>query len=115
MASRRVALYYSKHLLGESLEHLLSKLDDVEVLGPWLIEEGELAHIEECDPDIVMVIDERPNNEAASVLTTKILERFSGLPVIQVMLETNLVHVFNSHTFPASSQDLIEAIRNPKG
>ena len=65
MASRRVALYYSRHLLGESLEHLLSKLDDVEVLGPWLIEDGELTQLLDYDPDIVMVIDERPDDEGA--------------------------------------------------
>lgn len=115
MASRRVALYYSKNLLGESLELLLSRLDDVEVLGPWLIEGGVMSQLADCAPDIVMVIDEQPNDESAVVLTTQILESFSNLPVIQVMLDTNLVRVFNSHTFPASSKDLIEAIRNPRG
>lgn len=115
MARRRVALFYSKNLLGESLEFLLSKLDDVEVLGPWLIEQDALSHLADDAPDIAMVIDERPNDEGATALTTKILEEFSGVQVIHVMLDTNVVRVFNSHTFPASFKDLIEAIRNYQG
>jgi hypothetical protein len=115
MASRRVALFYSRDLFGESLEMLLSKLEDVEVLGPWLIEKGASAHLEGCALDIAMVVDERPNDEGATALTTEILDQYSGLPVIHVMLEANVVRVINSHTFPASSKDLIEAIRNPQG
>lgn len=115
MDTRRVALYYSRHLLGESLELLLNKFEDVELLGPWLIEQGAIDHLAAQKPDLVMVIDEQPENESASELIARLLENYAGLPVIQVTLEPNLVRVYNSHTLPASSEDLIGAIRNPQG
>lgn len=116
MRKQQVALFCPKTLLGESLEHLLSKLTDVEVLGPWVIDESSVGHLDLEVPDIVVITGERISDDisadqSAALLTGKILEKFDGLPVVQVLLEYNQVRIYNSQAIPASGSHLIEAIR----
>jgi len=117
MRKHHVALFYSQSLLGESLQNLLSKLLDVNILGPWIIDELALQQLSTQLPDIVVIADESigendPQSHGAARLTAQILENYVGLPVVQVLLELNQVRIYNSQTIPARGADLIEAIRN---
>ena len=117
MKKHHVALFCSERLLGESLERLLSSLAEVDILGPWVIDESAIHHLEASLPQVVVIADENIGaqnlySHQVSLLTTQILEKYAGLPVLQVFLEHNQVRIFNSHTVPARSEDLIKAIRN---
>lgn len=117
MKKYHVALFYSQNLLGEGLQHLLCKFMDMNILGPWLINESALQHLESQLPDIVVIADEgigdhSLQSQSVAQLTTLILAQHVGLPIVQVLLEQNLVRIYNSHTVPARGADLIEAIRS---
>lgn len=117
MKKHHVALFFAQSLLGEGLQHLLGKLVDVNILGPWVIDDEAIHHLNLHQPDIVVIAidsitDNDPCSRSAALLTTQILEKHTGLPVIQVFLAHNHVHIYNSHIIPARGTDLIEAIRN---
>lgn len=119
MKKQRIGLFCSEDLLGEGLEHLLSKLVDVEILGPWSMDEAAIDHLQTHLPDVVVIAGDRPGDDPAgsqraALLTAQILEVHVGLPVVQVMLEENQVRVYNSHIVPARSADLIDIIRRPR-
>ncbi len=119
MKKRRVALFYSQSLLGEGLEGLLRRLADVDILGPWLLQDNALDHLDDPLPDVVVIADEGisshdPRTQSVARLTSHILEKYIGLPVVQVILDQDQVRIYNSHAVPASSADLIEAIRRPR-
>lgn len=120
MKRQRIALFCSEDLLGEGLEHLLSQLVDVEILGPWSLDKAAITHLQVEHPDLVVIAggglgDDPTSSQSAAMLTAQILETYTGMPVVQVMLEDNQVRVYNSHTIPARSADLIEIIRRPQG
>lgn len=116
MKKQQVALFCLEDLLGEGLENLLGRLADVEILGPWLVDDNALGRLQLRHPDIVIIAGNSQEDEPGCVrpvalLTAQILESYVGLPVVQVLLEKNYVCVYNSHTIPARSTDLIDAIR----
>jgi hypothetical protein len=112
MTKRRVALLCAQQLLGESLERVLVQFEDVQLLGPWIINDKTFHQITADRPDIVVIAEEVGCHDQVSVLTSHILEAIPDLPVIRCTLEENLVRVFSAQWMPASSADLIEAIRN---
>ncbi len=117
MKQHRVALFYSQSLLGEGLQNLLGKFLDMNILGPWAIDEVAMQHLTTQSPDIVVIADESIGENglqphSAALLTAQILEKYAGLPVVQVFLEPNQMRIYNSQTVPARGADLIEAIRN---
>ncbi|MBK7199548.1 MAG: hypothetical protein WAW03_06110 [Anaerolineae bacterium] len=110
---RRVLLICSHHLFGESLETILRRVDDMELLGPMeLSQENIHARLFELRPDAVIVVDEGENRMNVSSLTSAILQQFPSLPVISAGLEQNIFRVFSAHTLPARSSDFVEAILN---
>lgn len=120
MKKQLIALFCSEDLLGEGLEHLLSQLVDVEILGPWSLDKGAITHLQAEHPDMVVIAGDSPGDDptsspSAAMLTAQLLEIYTGMPVVQVMLEENQVRVYNSQTIPARSADLIDIIRRPQG
>ena len=110
---RRVLLICSQHLFGESLETILRRVEDMELLGPVeLSQENINARLLELRPDAVVIVDEGENKMSVSYLTAAILQQFPSLPVISAGLEQNIFRVFSTHTLPARSSDLVEAILN---
>lgn len=113
MDKRRVLLLCSQSLLGEGLERILGGLEDVELIGPWVLESQVLSRLFEAVPDIVVVAEgEREDAGSVTSLTAQILESYPDLPVVRIGLEQNAVRVYTSRTLPARSVDLIAAIRN---
>lgn len=113
MPKHRVLLICSQHLFGESLEAILRRVEDMELLGPMeLSQENINTRLRELRPDAVIVVDEGETKMSASYLTASILQQFPNLPVIRAGLEQNIFRVFSAHTLPARSSDLVEAILN---
>lgn len=112
MEKRRVLLLCVQPLLGEGLEHILSRLEDVELIGPWVLDSRVLSRLSDEAPDIVLIAEQEGKREGVASLTAQILERYPDLPVVRIGLEQNTVRVYTSHTLPARSADLIEAIRS---
>lgn len=111
MKKRRVLLLCAEHLLGEGLENLLNTLEDVTLIGPWVLDAEVLSRIATNKPDVVLIAEEKDQSEKISALTAQILENYPYLPVIQSKLTRNVVRVYTSLELPARSADLIEAIR----
>jgi len=111
MDVRQVALFCSEELLGESLAHLLGHMDDINLIGPWLIDEHALENLTRQLPDIVLIADSEPPIERAAVLATQILDAYADLSVIRVTLAQNVAHIYSSRALPARSADLVAAIR----
>jgi chemotaxis response regulator CheB len=98
-------------LLGEALENVLSKVEDVELVGTWALDDQALARLAQGLPDILLIAEEEAGEQATS-LTAQVLERYPDLPVVRVGLLQNVVRLYTSRTLPARSADLIEAIRS---
>ncbi len=113
LEKRRVLLICPQHLFGESLETILRRVEDMELLGPMeLSQENINERLFELRPDAVVIVDEGENKMSVSYLTAAILQQFPSLPVISAGLEQNIFRVFSAHTLPARSSDLVEAILN---
>ena len=63
MDVRHVALFCSEHLLGESLALLLKRMGEIELIGPWLIDEHALGNLAKQFPDIVLIADGEQQSE----------------------------------------------------
>ena len=109
---RRVLLLCTRHLLGESLENLLRNLDDVTLIGPWVIDARVVARISTDKPDIIVIVEEADQLEKVSALTAKILESCPDISILHSSLNRNVVRIYTSRELPARSADLIEAIRS---
>jgi DNA-binding NarL/FixJ family response regulator len=112
MRKWRVVLLYDQRLLGESLEHLLNALADVEVVAAWEVNATNLPRIQSGQGDVLLMAEEEPSGEKSRLLTAQILDTFPNLPLIRLKLEQGVFQIYTSQTFPASSADLIEAIRS---
>lgn len=110
---RRVLLICSQRLFGESLETILRRDDNLELIGPIEASEENInSRLLELRPDAVIVVDEGETKMSASYLTASILQQFPSLPVIRAGLEQNVFRIFSAHTLPARSSDLVEALLN---
>jgi chemotaxis response regulator CheB len=112
MEKRRVLLICSQNLFGESLEAVLRAADDVELLGPWDMQECICERIAQSHPHVVIIADENTQSIASIHLTTAILEQFPHLSVMCAGLSENVVRVFLTHLLPARGADLLGAIRS---
>lgn len=101
----------SKYLLGEGLQSLLQKENDLQLIGPWELKDNFLHLVPQYELDVVLVADEDPNSEGVVSLTNKIMQRYPDLPVIRVGLTQNIFYIVETHAFPARGTDLIETIR----
>ena len=111
MEKRRVLLICSQHLFGESLERVLRAAEDVELIGPWSMQEAACDRIAEIHPHVVIVADENPLSDAVTHLTTAIIEEYPELSVVRAGLTENVFRIFSTHLLPARGIDLLETIR----
>jgi hypothetical protein len=111
MDVRHVALFCSEHLLGESLAHLLNRISEIELIGPWLIDEHAMENLASQVPDIVLIAEGEHQSKQAAILATQILDTYSEMSVIRIALTQTVAHIYSSRAMPARSADLVEAIR----
>jgi len=112
MAKRRVLLLCAQPLLGEGLETILSRLEDMELSGPWAPDAQVMDRLLKDVPDIVLVVEKEKEDQSITSLMTGILERYPDLPVVRIGLVQNVIRLYTSRTLPARSADLIETIRS---
>ncbi len=105
-------LVCSRHLFGESIENLLRGADEVELIGPWDLNEDVCARIGEFRPNVIVIADKDTRGEESARLITAIVEQYPELPVIRANLDENVVRVFSTRLLPARGADLLETIRN---
>ncbi len=94
------------------METILRAEADVELVGPWGLEEGICSRITEAIPDVVLIVDNDSQSEAGGNLTSAIMEAHPNLPIIRARLTENVVRVYWTHILPARGADLVELIRN---
>lgn len=112
MKKRRVLLFSAQKLLGESLEKTLSQVEDLEIVGHWLMDEHVLERLA-CDKiDLIIFTDEGSSRDQLSHLTAHILDEHPDLPVFWVTLERNQMQMFSSRIVPARSENLIDLIQH---
>jgi len=111
MPKRRVLLVCSQHLFGESLESLLLKAGDLDLIGPWNLIEDICDRMTGLKLNVVVIADEDPNSEEVVKLTHTVMQRYPDLPVIRTGLTHNMFYVVETHALPARGSDLIETIR----
>jgi len=112
MKTRHVLLLGEKHLLGESLENLLRGFSDIQLSGPESLSSDYCARITDIKPDAVLIAEMGNQNEKVATIAAKILDLYPNIPVIHSTLSRNIVRVYSSHELPASTADLIDAIRS---
>jgi hypothetical protein len=111
MEKQRMTILYDQHLPGESLAHILEKELELVVRLYAVTDPEVIPRIESDQPDLLMIVEEEDPCHQAVLLTAQILEINPSLPVIRVKLSQHILHLYSTHTFPARSPDLIDAIR----
>lgn len=108
---RRVLLLCDQALLADGLRVILGRLKDVELAGPVIPDAQGLNGMPEDPPDVVLVSEEGDELLGIGSLTARVLERYPDVPVIRMGLRRDSLRLYTSRTLPASSAELIEAIR----
>lgn len=111
MHRRRILVLSRQTLLGESLERILGEMEDVEVVGSWLLDDSALPALPSPSPDLLLIADDEVDAGGMTGLALHLMELHPNLPVIRVELDRNILQVFTSQTLPARVADLIDAIR----
>lgn len=113
MSKPRILLISSQHLFGESLEMILRGQQDIELVGPWNLNDQEICRrLNDAQPAVVVIADETLQGESAIELTRSILEQYPELSVIRAGLSENVFRIFSTYTLPARGADLLETIRS---
>jgi hypothetical protein len=113
MKTYRVLLLSAHPLLSEGLANLLSRIEDLLLIGPRAVSDFAVSDLNECRPDVVLLAGQEMEDASVNTLLLQILQHVPDLPVIQIDLSgKNIVRVYTSHTRPARSADLIDTIRS---
>lgn len=113
MTKSRILLISFQHLFGESMETILRAEKDVEVIGPWKLDDPDIyKRLDEVQPAVVVVADENLQNETAAELTKSIIEKHPEISVIRTALNENVFRIVSTHILPARGADLLETIHS---
>jgi hypothetical protein len=111
MEKRQVILIQMQPLLGEGLQRIFQKLDDVDLVCLSCTEFSEIgACLDDTHPDMVLLAGEKEDDQATHLIST-LLKRYENIPIVWVELETTQLRLFTSHSLTANSTELINAIR----
>jgi DNA-binding NarL/FixJ family response regulator len=113
MSNPRILLISSQHLFGESMEMILRAAEDMELIGPWNLNDQDICRrLPEVRPSMVVIADESLQGKVATELTQSIIEQYPEVSVIRAGLSENVFRIFSTHTLPAQGAKLIETIRS---
>ena len=113
MSKPRILLISSQHLFGESMEMILRAAKDMELIGPWDLNDRDICRrLPEVRPSMVVIADESLQGKVATELTQSIIEQYPEVSVIRAGLSENVFRIFSTHTLPAQGAKLIETIRS---
>jgi hypothetical protein len=111
MEKWRMAIMYDQRLPGESLAHILEKELLLDISLVPMSEPDIIAKLGSSSPNLLMIVEEDDPIEQTVLLTARILEDFPSLPLIRIKLSQHILHIYTTHTLPARSPDLLEAIQ----
>lgn len=111
MEKWRMTILYDQRLAGESLVHILEKELCLEVCLFSLEDPDIFVKLETSKPDLLMIVEEEAPCAQVVLLTAQILEAYPSLPLVRIKLSQHILHLYTTHTIPARSPDLIEAIQ----
>lgn len=110
METRQVLLICLQPLLGEGLQHIFQKMEDVELVT---LNSAELPVIAAClsdlHPDMVLLAGEK-EDDAATHLISYMLKQYEDIPIVWAELETSVLRLYTAHVLTASSASLLRAI-----
>lgn len=112
MITRRVLLFSTQRLFGESVEQTLSQVEGLEICGHWPLDDLVMERLTAGLPDCVIFIDDSSVEDLLFNLTAQILDHYPDLPVFRVTLERSHMQIFNSQLVPARSAELIDLIQH---
>ena len=111
MSKSRILLISSQQLFGESMEVILRADSDIELIGPWNLNEKDICNrLLEERPTVVVIADENLQSETAAELTKSIIEKYPEISVIRTALNDNTFRIVSTHTLPARGDHLLETI-----
>ena len=85
--------------------------EEVELIGPWNLGDQDIVErLVEARPSVVVIADERLQNEKAAELTTTIIEKHPEISMIRTALSENVIRIVSTHTLPARGDNLLETI-----
>jgi len=106
-----VVLIQMQPLLGEGLQRIFQKLDDVNLLTLTNTEISEIESVlGDIQPDMVLVAGEKENDHVMHLISS-LLKRYENIPIAWVELETTRLRLFTSHSLTAGSAELLNIIR----
>lgn len=112
MDKRRILLLSDQPLLGEALENLIGRLEDIEVVATWTLDEDAVSRIAEVSPDALLIAGSERDAGNTACLMTAILDRYPNLPIFRVNLEDQVIRTYTSQTLSAPHASLMDAIRS---
>ncbi|MBK9007059.1 MAG: hypothetical protein CNIPEHKO_03497 [Anaerolineales bacterium] len=109
----RVLLLCSQYLFGESMEAILRAEAEVELIGPWTLDDQNIfERLVEARPSVVVIADERLQNEKAAELMATIIEKHPKISMIRAALSENVFRIVSTNTLPARGDNLLETIHS---
>lgn len=112
MLKPRVLLISAQFLFSESIETILRAEKEMEVIGPWNLNELDICErLSEVNPSVIVIASIDVQNKKAIELTKAIIERHPDVTVIRTALNENVFRIFSTQTLPARGEDLLETIR----
>lgn len=109
----RVLLLCSQYLFGESMEAILRAEAEVELIGPWTLDDQNIfERLVEARPSVVVIADERLQNEKAAELMATIIGKHPKISMIRAALSENVFRIVSTNTLPARGDNLLETIHS---
>ena len=112
MIKRCILLLCPPTLLGEGVACILRQVEDVELIGPWAVDDWTLTRLSDIAPDVVLVAEPEGECDNEAFVTSEILEHYVDLPVVRICLSDTAMRVHSARKMPASSAALLEVIRD---
>lgn len=106
---RRVLLLCTEPLLGDGLTAILRELEDVELVGPVVLDDRAVRRTRRLDPDVVLIAE--AGGAASAPGLAELLGQWPEIPVIRVGLREDTIHLSTAWTLPAQGRELVAAIR----
>jgi hypothetical protein len=111
MEKKRILLISQPNLFRDSLEYILSNLEDVEITDSLPLDDYTLSRCSGQVNDLILIAEDQSTTQQAIAILSGLLEASPNLPIIRVKLEPNVLVFYNPEALPARVDELIKVIR----
>ncbi len=111
MEKRQVLLLSAQPLLGEGLQRIFERLEEVELvcLDCWDVQTVDACLMKDLHPAMIVLAGEKEDDRSTHLIS-HLLKQYEDIPVMWIDLETAVMRVFTAHTLSANSSELIHAL-----